>query len=79
MIEAPQTRLYESVVCRDYFNTHDPSVIGSDGKIPEAECKIDAIQGDLAMITSSQRLFNLMCSKRTCYNLATKTISDKIS
>lgn len=64
MTEAPQIRLYESVVCRDYYTTHDPSAIRDDGTIPEASCKIESIQADLAVILSYQKLFNLVFSKR---------------
>lgn len=65
MTEAPQTRLYESVICRDYYNTHYPSAIGDDGNVPEAMCKIESIQGDIAMILSYQKLINVGFSKRT--------------
>lgn len=39
----PQTRIYESIVCKQYYN---------DGRtqIPEDECKLAPIQGELAKI-----------------------------
>jgi hypothetical protein len=56
--EAPLYRLYESVICKRYYRKHNPSVIGHDGTIPEAMCKIDLIQQELAMVLTKQVQLN---------------------
>lgn len=61
--EAPQLWLYESAICRQYYCAHDPSMIRPDGSIPEIECKLDAIQHDVATIKSRQVQINcLVCT-----------------
>lgn len=47
---APKLRIFESSICRDYYRVHDPSVIGSDGNVPESLCKIGEVQSDLALL-----------------------------
>ena len=62
IIKAPQTRLYESVVCFNYYRSHNSSVIGDDGNVPESLCKIPIIQGNVATILSWQATCNLVTS-----------------
>ena len=47
---APTPRLVELTICREYFESHDPSVIGPYGFIPERLCKASAIQKKLAWL-----------------------------
>lgn len=58
LINTPEVRLLEMSVCRDYYYTHDPSVIGSPplAYLPEQLCKIRAIQGELAHLTTAKSL-----------------------
>jgi MFS family permease len=56
--EPPKTRIYETNICLSYCRTHDASVIGPDGTIPEKLCKIDAVQQKLAMIFGWQDTFD---------------------
>ncbi|KAF1960919.1 MFS general substrate transporter [Byssothecium circinans] len=58
LADAPKTRVFEANLCLRYFTEHDPSKIGPDGTIPEAECKIDEIQQQLAMIFGWQDTFD---------------------
>ncbi|OTA65987.1 major facilitator superfamily transporter [Hypoxylon sp. EC38] len=44
----PLNRVIERRLCREYYRTHDPSVIPSDGTIDEKYCKLDTIQKSLA-------------------------------
>lgn len=45
---APQLRMLELGVCREFYATHDPSVIDGNGDIPEHLCKLSSIQSSLA-------------------------------
>jgi MFS family permease len=56
-LQAPaQTRIFESIYCRQYYNEHDPSLIGSDGGdgVAEEYCKNHVIQGEVAMLRGWQ-------------------------
>lgn len=46
--EVPKLRMLELGLCRDYYATTDPSVIGRDGLVPEHLCKVHKIQSALA-------------------------------
>jgi hypothetical protein len=50
IIRAPLQRVIESVLCKYYFQEHDPSMIGPDGEVPEPSCKIASVQQDLAKL-----------------------------
>ncbi|KAF2460314.1 major facilitator superfamily domain-containing protein [Lineolata rhizophorae] len=56
VLDPALTRIYESVLCRDYWRKHDPSLIGSDGGdgVKEEKCKIPEVQGELAMLLGFQ-------------------------
>ena len=56
--EAPLYRLYESVICKEYYQPHDRTVIGHDDAIPEEKCKINPIQQNLAMVVANQVQIN---------------------
>jgi hypothetical protein len=55
---APYLRLLESVVCQNYYDKNDPSVIGQDGAIPESSCKKACVQEAVALIQTLQQVFN---------------------
>lgn len=46
----PLNRLIENRFCRDYYFEKDPSVIPSDGIVPEHLCKSDTVQQRLASL-----------------------------
>ncbi|KAI1412741.1 major facilitator superfamily transporter [Hypoxylon sp. FL1857] len=48
LYQLPLNRVIERRLCREYYRTHDPSAIYSDGNIDEKLCKLDAIQKSLA-------------------------------
>jgi hypothetical protein len=52
LIQPAQTRVFESIFCRQYYLKHDPSMIGSDGGdgVKESACKIPVVQGEVAML-----------------------------
>jgi hypothetical protein len=64
--EAPLYRLYESVLCREYYKEHDTFMVDYHGEIPEEKCKLPSIQQDLSMITSKQVQINLLPCKYIC-------------
>lgn len=58
LTSAPQVRLFESIVCLDYYRANDPGIIGRDGSVPEEYCKIDSVQSEIAMLNGLQTLFS---------------------
>jgi hypothetical protein len=42
--------LIELCVCRTYYLTNDPTVVGPSGDVTESLCKIDAIQMKVAYL-----------------------------
>lgn len=57
MVNAPTVRLYEDITCRRWYKNNDPSKF-PNGQIPEAECKNEAIQSEVAIIRGFQELFD---------------------
>lgn len=51
LLQAPQMRLYESIICAQHFKPTKPE------NIPERLCKIDAVQDETAMILGWQVSF----------------------
>jgi hypothetical protein len=47
---APPIALFERSICRTYYASHVPHVIRPDGYVPEALCKLDSIQVELAIL-----------------------------
>lgn len=54
MFLAPRMRLYESVICSEYFSQSNPSLIEPDGTIPEKICKVTPVQEQLATLLGWQ-------------------------
>ena len=56
LMDSPQTRIIESVICYRYYEQHDPRKLqvgagpGAVGGVAEIFCKVDAVQEDLAML-----------------------------
>lgn len=55
---APKVRLFESVICTHFYQRENPSLVGSDGSVPENFCKVDAVQDEVAMILGWQLFFD---------------------
>ncbi|KAJ8603177.1 hypothetical protein MRB53_042230 [Persea americana] len=53
---APLRRLYESVLCQRYYSVEQPGLF-SNGTIPEAMCKLDAIQDEVVTLFGYQDAF----------------------
>ena len=46
----PGTEILESIICRQYYDAHDPNRFPGRGKIPERDCKVDKVAGEVALI-----------------------------
>ncbi|KAL4941284.1 hypothetical protein BDV06DRAFT_5339 [Aspergillus oleicola] len=64
MAGGPMTRIYESIACRDYYSTVDPSklTLGSDGQVPEELCKGKEVQSEVAAVKGYMEFFEGMLS-----------------
>lgn len=67
LMDAPLTRVYESIYCYEYWEEHDPSKLltgrmsagpGALQGIDEKLCKIPEIQSKVAALIGNQNLFN---------------------
>lgn len=67
LMESPQTRIIESVICYRYYERVDPSRIqvgrdlvgpGAIGGVAEMWCKADGVQEQLAALRGYQQLFD---------------------
>ncbi|KAI1733385.1 major facilitator superfamily domain-containing protein [Xylaria scruposa] len=58
LVDAPELRMLEMAICRDYYLTHDPSVIGPPplSYVDERLCKLKDIQVELAYIVATKSL-----------------------
>jgi hypothetical protein len=54
----PITALLERSICRDYYVTTTPSVIGDNGWVTENLCKEKAIQEELALVKGYKAVFD---------------------
>ncbi|KAG6354116.1 hypothetical protein INS49_005087 [Diaporthe citri] len=50
MGEGPRIRMLEMALCREYYQTRDPGVIGPGGTVPERLCKLRDIQSPLTRL-----------------------------
>ncbi|RYP52442.1 hypothetical protein DL768_002408 [Monosporascus sp. mg162] len=50
LYQLPLNRVVERRLCREYYATHDPTVVGPDGSVDEGLCKNDEIQQGLAWV-----------------------------
>ena len=50
MRQVPEVRILELVVCRDYYRSVNPDVIGPDGDVPSSLCQVKDIQRRLAEV-----------------------------
>lgn len=59
---APQTRIYEAIACRKYYEKHEPGQYRLLEDIPEDKCKIPPVQGELAFVQGLQISFEALPS-----------------
>jgi hypothetical protein len=60
----PVNRVIELRLCQEHYKLHEPSVIPTDGVIPETLCKIDEVQGRLAWLQGIMETTLVVCG--TC-------------
>ncbi|WEW59684.1 hypothetical protein PRK78_005163 [Emydomyces testavorans] len=58
---APQTRIFEDIVCRNYYDKHEPGRF-TYGEIPEEQCKIKPVQGEVAFVQAMISSFDAIPS-----------------
>lgn len=66
LTNAAEVRLLELAVCRDYYRTHDRSVIGPPplANVDEKFCKLDEIQANLAYLRAWRGVFLMIPGKQ---------------
>lgn len=57
----PLNRVIESRLCQEHYELHDPSVIPSNGPVPEKLCKIDGVQRRLAWLQGIMETTLVVC------------------
>ncbi|KAJ5234128.1 uncharacterized protein N7469_003296 [Penicillium citrinum] len=57
-LEGPMVRILESIACRQYFISVDPSQIDANGNVPESQCKLAEIQAELAAVKGYHMFFD---------------------
>jgi hypothetical protein len=62
MTRASQTFLIEQSLCRDFYSEHDPDVVGHNGDVPEAMCKTEALQSQVAVFAVTLDFSTLIIS-----------------
>lgn len=55
---APQLRIFETVICRNYYDKHDPDLFPYPEEIPEAKCKISPVQSEIALLQALKASFD---------------------
>lgn len=55
---APTTALLERAICRAYYKTTSPDLIGSDGWVAEQLCRERPIQAELAVVKGWKAVFD---------------------
>jgi hypothetical protein len=63
IITPPLYRLVELTICRAYYQTEDPSVIGRTGDVAEELCKLNIIQGELAYFMGVVETIRIVCGE----------------
>lgn len=61
-LEGPMVRIMESIACRQYYTTQDPSKIGANGQVPENLCKVGEVQAELAAVKGYHMFFDGLLS-----------------
>ncbi|KAF3482904.1 uncharacterized protein GIQ15_02228 [Arthroderma uncinatum] len=56
----PQTRIFEVITCRNYFDKHHPDRFPYPQDIPESECKIKAVQSEIAYVQALAASFDAL-------------------
>jgi len=60
ILVAPYLSLFERALCKSYYTTADPSLIGRAGWVSERYCKIPEVQRELAIIRGWKSFFDTL-------------------
>jgi len=63
LLNLPLNRVIELRYCKEYYQQHDPSVIGPDGSVPEKLCKINEVQKKLAWLEGVIQTSMIVCGE----------------
>ena len=63
LLNLPLNRVIELRYCKEYYQQHDPSVIGPDGSVPEEFCKIKEVQKKLAWLEGVIQTSMIVCGE----------------
>ncbi|KAF2233230.1 MFS general substrate transporter [Viridothelium virens] len=58
LIANPRIRLFESIICREYYDKHETSIVKGDGWLPEHLCKIEPVESSVALLMGWQDFFD---------------------
>lgn len=67
---APQTRIFEGIVCRNYYDKHEPGRF-APGEIPEDQCKIKPVQAEVAFVQGLMSSFEAIPSRLSFFLIGT--------
>ncbi|KAL3428495.1 MFS multidrug transporter [Phlyctema vagabunda] len=57
LVLIPLTRVYEIIICFNYYSSVDPGIIGPGGFIAEKLCKVEPVQSELAFVRGYEVFF----------------------
>lgn len=60
ILVAPYLSLFERALCKSYYTSADPGLIGRAGWVPERYCKVPEIQQELAIIRGWKSFFDTL-------------------
>jgi hypothetical protein len=63
MMDTGQIFLMEQALCRDFYSKTSPDLILPDGSVPEASCKLESVQAQLAFLFGCYNISSLLPSK----------------
>ncbi|KAL9084966.1 MAG: hypothetical protein Q9165_007832 [Trypethelium subeluteriae] len=58
LIANPRIRLFESIICREYYDKHETSMVKGSGWLPEHLCKIEPVESGVALLMGWQDFFD---------------------
>lgn len=63
IMNLPLNRVIELGYCRDYYQEHNPSLIGPGGEVEEGLCKVTEVQQNLAKLYGGINAFHVLCGE----------------
>lgn len=61
--KAPLIRIYESIICNEYYKDADPSLLSENAHVEERHCKVATVQEELALLRGWQEFFDYLPGK----------------